>query len=165
MPYSGSGLRLVSVNHEGNQSSSMEEVEAVEQIVGSLLQGGVAWTDRKGAILPLREEDILIVTPYNAQIGALQRVLPHMKIGTVDRFQGQEAPVVIYTMAASSAEDAPRGMSFLFNPNRLNVAISRARALCILVASPRLFDAQCRTPQQMQWANGLCRYAELARVP
>lgn len=162
-PYCGSGLRLVPVAHEGNQSSSREEVEAVERIVGSLLQEGVTWTDREGANHPLRAEDILIVTPYNAQIGALQRVLPHMKIGTVDRFQGQEAPVVIYTMAASSAEDAPRGMSFLFNPNRLNVAISRARALCILVASPRLFDAQCRTPDQMQWANGLCRYAELAR--
>lgn len=164
-PYSGSGLWLVPVAHEGNQSTSREEVEAVERIVGSLLQEGVTWTDREGANHPLRAEDILIVTPYNAQIGALQRALPKMRIGTVDRFQGQEAPVVLYSMAASSAEDAPRGMSFLFNPNRLNVAISRARALCILVASPRLFDAECRTPEQMQWANGFCRFAELAQVP
>ncbi|MDA8988780.1 DEAD/DEAH box helicase, partial [bacterium] len=119
-PYCGSGLMLEPVAHAGNQSSSREEVEAVHRVVASLLQEGVAWVDRKGASHPLREEDILIVTPYNAQIGALQRILPHMKIGTVDRFQGQEAPVVIYTMAASSAEDAPRGMSFLFNPNRLN---------------------------------------------
>ncbi len=84
-------------------------------------------------------------------------------LGTVDRFQGQEAPVVIYSMASSSAEEAPRGIGFLYSPNRLNVATSRARCLCILVAAPRLAEPDCRTPEQMRWANGLFRYREMAR--
>ena len=85
-----------------------------------------------------------------------------MRIGTVDKFQGQEAPVVIYSMTSSSPEDAPRGLSFLYNPNRLNVATSRARCAVILVANPRLFEPECRSPEQMRWANGLCRFRELA---
>ena len=85
-----------------------------------------------------------------------------MRVGTVDRFQGQQAPVVIYSMTSSSAEDAPRGMGFLYNPNRLNVATSRAQCACILVAAPRLFEPECSSPEQMRWANGLCRYRELA---
>jgi superfamily I DNA and/or RNA helicase len=89
-------------------------------------------------------------------------VLPEVRIGTVDKFQGQEAPVVIYSMTSSSVADAPRGMNFLFNPHRLNVATSRARCISILVASPRLFEAECRTIEQMRWANALCRYLEMA---
>jgi superfamily I DNA and/or RNA helicase len=104
-----------------------------------------------------------VVSPYNAHVAALRASLPAARIGTVDRFQGQEAPVVIYTMATSAAEDAPRGLEFLFSRNRLNVATSRARCACILVASPRLLEADCRTPHQMRLANGLCRYRELAR--
>jgi superfamily I DNA and/or RNA helicase len=83
-------------------------------------------------------------------------------VGTVDKFQGQEGPVVIYSMATSRAEDAPRGMDFLFSLNRLNVATSRARCAAILVASPRLFEPECRTPRQMQLASALCRYREMA---
>ena len=86
------------------------------------------------------------------------------RIGTVDRFQGQEAPVVIYSMTSSTPEDAPRGMEFLYNRFRFNVATSRARALCILVGSPALFQPECRTPHQMRMANGLCRYLELSRT-
>jgi len=104
----------------------------------------------------------LIVAPYNAQISALKKALPGMSIGTVDKFQGQQAPVVVYSMTSSSPEDAPRGMSFLYNPNRLNVATSRARCAVILVASPRLFEPECHSPEQMRWANGLCRFRELA---
>ena len=85
-----------------------------------------------------------------------------MRIGTVDKFQGQEAPIVITSLTTSSAADAPRGMEFLYSLNRLNVATSRGQCLCILVASPSLLEAQCRTPRQMQLANGLCRYVELA---
>src|SRR6202011_6176009 len=84
-------------------------------------------------------------------------------VGTVDKFQGQEAPVVIYSMATSQPEDAPRGMEFLYSLNRLNVATSRARCAAILVASPRLFEPECRTPRQMELANALCRYRELAQ--
>ena len=87
-----------------------------------------------------------------------------MHIGTVDKFQGQEAPVVIYSMSASSVEDAPKGMSFLFNPNRLNVATSRAKSVCILVASPKLLEPECNTIDQMRWTNALCRFAEMTKV-
>jgi uncharacterized protein len=87
-----------------------------------------------------------------------------VRAGTVDRFQGQEAPVVIYSMATSTPEDAPRGMEFLYSLNRLNVATSRARCACILVASPRLFEPECKSPRQMQLANAICRYVELARA-
>jgi len=127
-----------------------------------LLQAGVTWTDRAGGTRPVTADDVLIVAPYNAQIGALRRALGDKRIGTVDKFQGQEAPVVIYSMTSSSPEDAPRGMRFLYNPNRLNVATSRARGVVIVVASPRLFEPECHTPDQMRWANGLCRFRELA---
>ena len=114
---------------------------------------------------PLTADDILVVAPYNAQISALAEALPELsaRIGTVDRFQGQEAPLVIYSMTSSSPEDAPRGMEFLYNRFRFNVATSRARALCILVGNPALFEPECRTPHQMRMANGLCRFRELSR--
>src|SRR5436309_2382669 len=112
---------------------------------------------------PLRLNDVLIVSPYNAQVYKLTQRLPGARIGTVDKFQGQEAPVVIYSMATSSPEDAPRGMEFLYSANRLNVATSRARCACILVANPRLFEPECRTPRQMKLANAFSRYLELAK--
>jgi len=130
----------------------------------TLLAGNLSWTDRLGIPEPLTERDILIVAPYNAQVGALGERLPNARIGTVDKFQGQEAPVVIYSMATSSPDEAPRGMEFLFSLNRLNVATSRARCTCILVASPRLFEPECRTPRQIRLANAFCRYLELART-
>jgi uncharacterized protein len=156
-------LWFVPVEHEGNQSSSPEEVERVAAIVGALLSGGISWIDRAGESKRLARDDILIVAPYNAQVSALSERLPDARVGTVDKFQGQEAPVVIYSMATSSPEDAPRGMEFLYDLHRLNVATSRARCVCIVVASPRLFEPECRTPHQMRLANALCRYGELAR--
>jgi uncharacterized protein len=161
----GAGLWLLPVEHEGNQSASPEEVAAVDGLVAKLLAPGATWTDDEGATRPLTPEDILVVAPYNAQVSALKRRLPKdCAIGTVDKFQGQEAPVVIVSMTSSSAEDAPRGMEFLYSLNRLNVATSRAQAACILVASPRLFEPECKTPRQMKLANALCRYRELANV-
>jgi uncharacterized protein len=115
----------------------------------------------------VQPSDLLVVAPYNAQVAALRERLAPLgvvRVGTVDKFQGQEAPVVIYSCASSSAEEAPRGMSFLYDPHRFNVATSRAQGIVIVVASPRLFEPDCRTPEQMKWANGLCRYRELARV-
>ncbi|MCH7675191.1 nuclease, partial [candidate division KSB1 bacterium] len=147
-----------------NQNNSPEEVETVARIVADLLKPAIEWTNENGRIKTLGTKDILIVAPYNAQVGALQNRLPEIRVGTVDKFQGQEAPVVIYSMASSSAEDAPRGMGFLYSPNRLNVATSRARCICILVAAARLLEPDCRTPEQMRWANGLCRFRELATV-
>jgi len=128
------------------------------------LNTNITWTNRDGESKILQREDIKIIAPYNAQVSALQEKLPGFSIGTVDKFQGQEAPVVIYSMTSSSQEDAPRGMSFLYNPNRLNVATSRAKCICILVSAPKLFEAECNTIEQMRWANGLCLYMEMANV-
>ena len=130
-----------------------------------LCEAGVNWIDDKGQGRPLRLDDVLIVAPYNAQVSDLSnRLPPNARIGTVDKFQGQQAPVVIYSLTTSSPEDAPRGMEFLYSLNRLNVATSRAQAVVIVVGSPRLLEPECRSPRQMQLANALCRYAEMAQV-
>ena len=151
------------VPHEGNQSSSPEEVERVVELVAGLTAGGVHWTDQANERRPLRLSDILIIAPYNAQVAALKARLPEARIGTVDKFQGQEAPVVICSLTTSSPEEAPRGMEFLYSPNRLNVAVSRAKTACILVGSPALFEPECRSPAQMRLANAFCRYLEMAQ--
>jgi uncharacterized protein len=162
-PLSGTGLRFVPVTHTGNQSESPEEVERIAQMVEQLLHDGTTWTNKKGEVLPLKLKDILIVAPYNAQVSALaERLPPGARVGTVDKFQGQEAPVVFYSMATSTPEDAPRGMEFVYSLNRLNVATSRAQCLTILVACPALFQVQCKTPRQIELANAFCRYLEMA---
>jgi predicted RecB family nuclease len=159
----GVGLRYVPIEHSGNRTLSIEEVDRVDQTFRALL--GLPWTDRDGGIRPLAVEDILVVAPYNAQVRRLIETLPEgTRIGTVDKFQGQEAPVVIYSMATSSIDDAPRGMDFLFSLNRLNVASSRAQGLVVLVGSPDLLKARCRTPEQMRLAGGLCLFVERAGV-
>ncbi|MDD1134107.1 TM0106 family RecB-like putative nuclease [Pseudomonas shahriarae] len=158
----GSGLRYVAVVSEGNQSSSPEEADRVRTLVEEILASGTTWIDRHGVERLITLQDILIIAPYNAQVFELQDRISGARIGTVDKFQGQEAPIVIYSMTTSSYVDAPRGMEFLYSLNRLNVATSRAKCVCVLVASPTLFEAQCRTPRQMQLANAFCRYDELA---
>ncbi len=163
-PFSGAGLWFVPVAHEGNQSHSAEEVERVAAIVEFLTQDGTTWTDRKGHQRPLTLDDLLIVAPYNDQVNRLLQRLPGAKVGTVDSFQGQQAAVVIYSMTTSTPEDAPRGMEFLYNLNRFNVATSRARCACIVVGNPALFSPECRTPRQMELANALCRYAEMSKT-
>ena len=120
------GLYFVPVIHEGNRNSSPEEVDVVARIVESLLAPGVMWFRSIGNSRAVTSEDILVVAPYNAQVSDLMTRLPGALIGTVDKFQGQEAPVVIYSLTTSSPEDAPRGMEFLYSLNRLNVATSRA---------------------------------------
>lgn len=162
---SGSGLRYLPVRHEGNQARSLEEADAIRNLVAELFEAG-SWQDRDRNVSRLTGKDILIVAPYNAQVAALAEALPDLRgrIGTVDRFQGQEAPIVIYSMTSSSPDDAPRGMEFLYDRHRFNVATSRAKALCILVGSPALFEPECRTPRQMRRANGFCRYLELAET-
>jgi uncharacterized protein len=161
--FAGAGLWLGAVEHDGNQTSSSEEVKRVAALLAELTAPGVTWLDPEGVEKPVTPDDVLVVSPYNAQVAALRAGLPDdARVGTVDRFQGQEAPIVIYSMATSSADEAPRGLEFLFSLNRLNVATSRARCACILVASPRLLEVDCHTPQQMRLANALCRYRELA---
>ncbi|HEY8518718.1 MAG TPA: TM0106 family RecB-like putative nuclease [Gammaproteobacteria bacterium] len=156
------GLVYVPVEHEGRQGRAPEEVEAIARIVAELTDGTVGWRDRHGREAPLGRADLMVVAPYNAQVTALAEALPGVRVGTVDKFQGQEAPVVIVSLTTSSPEEAPRGMSFLYSANRLNVATSRAKTLCILVGNPKLFEPDCRTPEQMRLANAFCRYLELA---
>ena len=160
-PMDGTGLRFVPVVHTGNTSESPEEVEAIATLVEELLRNGSTWTNNKREKEPLKLQDILIVAPYNAQVALLARRIPDARVGTVDKFQGQEAPVVFYSMTTSTPEDAPRGMEFLYSANRLNVATSRAQCLTVLVASPQLFEVQCKTPHQMELANAFCRYLEM----
>jgi uncharacterized protein len=160
----GAGLWWLPIEHEGRRNSSPEEVEAVRALIARVLGHGARWTDRRGVTHSMTLEDILVVAPFNAQVADLLAAIPGVRAGTVDRFQGQEAPLVICSMAASSPEDAPRGMEFLYSLNRLNVATSRARCAAVLVANPRLFEPECRSPGQMRLANAFCRYRELARV-
>ena len=159
----GSNLWFVAVEHEGNRNSASEEVECIGRLAESLVQPGVNWVDCREQVRALELEDILIVAPYNAQVSDLMTRLPRAKIGTVDKFQGQQAPVVIYSLTTSSSEDAPHGMEFLYSLNRLNVATSRAQAMVIIVGNPLLLEPECRSPRQMQLANALCRYVELAQ--
>ena len=199
------GLYFLSVEHTGNQSSCVEEAEAIRRLVESLLStttvsptGGApspsaalgtgslgegghtspyspetigkaantpTWTDRDGNTHALTLDDILIVAPYNAQVSDIAALLPaDARVGTVDKFQGQEAPIVIYSMTTSSREDAPRGMEFLYSLHRLNVATSRAKCACILVANPAVLAPDCRTPGQMRLANAFCAYVERAHA-
>ncbi|EMP57032.1 hypothetical protein MSNKSG1_02374 [Marinobacter santoriniensis NKSG1] len=160
---SGTGLRFVPVEHSGNTSSSTEEADEVFRIVNEILSSNTTWIDGEGYEHELTLADILIIAPYNAQVFEIHQRLPDARVGTVDKFQGQEAPITIFSMATSSHADAPRGMEFLYSPNRLNVAISRAKCLAILIASPAVFEAECRTPRQMQLANAFCRYIELSK--
>jgi hypothetical protein len=126
--------------------------------------GLINWLEKQsfrtkgGDLQPVTLEDILIVAPYNMQVNQLQKeLLPGARIGTVDKFQGQEAEIVIVSMTTSSQEYLPRYLDFLFSRKRLNVALSRARCLAILIANPRLLETACNTVEQMGLINTLCR--------
>jgi uncharacterized protein len=138
--------RNLHVEHNGNQNCAPEEAEAVGNLVTAILTSTATWVNREGQENPLTLDDVIIVTPYNAQVFEIQQRLPGARIGTVDKFQGQEAPIAIYSTATSSHADAPRGMEFLYSLNRLNVATSRAKCFSIIVSSPQIFEAECRTP-------------------
>ena len=154
----GSGIRVIEVEHLANAAASRQEVSAVVRLWFRLTSG--TFTDREGVTRALTHADILIVAPYNNQVGLLRQALPTARVGTVDKFQGKEAPVVIYSMTSSSADDAPRGVGFLYDTHRLNVAVSRAQAMAIVVMSPRLFDAAVATPDQLRQVNALCRLVQ-----
>jgi uncharacterized protein len=157
----GTGIRFLPVEHEGNRSASDEEVTRIAAAIAGMLGG--SFTDADGTTRPLRTEDFMVVAPYNAQVRRLRMGLPAgVRIGTVDKFQGQEAPIVFFSMATSSGEDVPRNLAFLFSRNRLNVAISRAQCLAVLVCSPRLLEAHCQSIEEMALVNALCRLAEYA---
>ncbi len=141
------------VAHQGNGRFSDEESDRIVREVGLLLQGTVVLG--AGHRRPLQHRDILVVAPYNLQRRRLGERLYSagyggVAVGTVDKFQRQEAPVVFYPMATSSDEDLPRDMNFFFDKNRFNVAVPRAQCLSVLVCSPRLLDARCKRPEQME---------------
>ncbi len=157
----GTGIRFIPVEHEGNRSASDEEVAEIAKLISRLRQG--TFTDTDGSARRLHDDDFMVVAPYNAQVRRLRAGLPDgVRVGTVNKFQGQEAPVVFFSMATSSGEDVPRNLAFLFSRNRLNVAISRAQCLAFLVCSPRLLEARCRSIEEMELVNALCRLAEYA---
>lgn len=158
----GVGLRAIAIEHEGRSQASPEEADAIAAACQELLAGATV-TDDEGEERTLAPKDILVVAPYNLAVREIRARVPDgVRVGTVDRFQGQEAPVVFYAMTCSAGEDVPRGMEFLFDSHRLNVAVSRAECLAVLVHSPRLLDADCRTLEAMELVDGVCRFVELA---
>ena len=161
-PLSDTGIRFVAVHHEGNSSSAPEEATKLSELISTLLDSSPTFTNSCGESRPLEMSDVLVITPFNAQVAQIGAAMPGLRVGTVDKFQGQEAPISIYSMASSSAVEAPRGMEFLYNLNRLNVATSRAQGLAVIVGSRALLQARCRTPRQMRLANALARFIELA---
>ena len=157
----GTGLRYLAAEHVGNRRRSSEEAAIIAAEIESMIGGELTASD--GTKRKLEAPDFMVVTPYNEQVRCLGAVLPEsVEVGTVDKFQGREAPVVFFSMATSSGTDAPRNLEFLFSRNRLNVAVSRARCLAYLVASPQLLETRSRTIEQMRLINALCRFVELA---
>lgn len=152
------GARFNPVEHAGCSQVCAEEITAIARKIEDLV--GSEYIDREGVSRPLARGDFLVVAPYNAQVNALKSALPDIRIGTVDKFQGQEAPVCLISMTTSSADELPRDIAFLYSLNRINVAVSRAQVLAVLFASPRLLDVPCRTIRDMALVNTLCLLAE-----
>nr|BDT27422.1 TM0106 family RecB-like putative nuclease [Bacteriovorax sp. HI3] len=162
----GKNLAYVEVEHWGNTNYSIEEAQKIKEIVEELVTNENTFTlfkDGKEISFRVTYEAIKIISPYNAQVNRLKQLLPEVSIGTVDKFQGQEAPIIIYSMATSSQEDAPRGMEFLYSGNRLNVAVSRAECLFIMVANKEIFEPNCKSPAQIKLANSFCRFLEIVK--
>jgi predicted RecB family nuclease len=156
----GNGVRFLPVEHSGHRTAAPEEAKEVAAEIERMV--GTPYVE-DGLERALGHGDFIVVAPYNSHVRCLREALPDaVRVGTVDKFQGQEATVSFFSMASSSGEDVPRGIDFLFSRNRLNVAVSRARCLAYVVASPRLLDSECRTVEQMKLVNALCRFAEVA---
>lgn len=150
-----SGLRFVPVKHEERSQKSQEEAERLKATYIELLEQ--CWVNQHGTTQAITMDDVLVVSPYNMQVNLLKQILPNgARVGTVDKFQGQEGAVVLISMAASSGEYIPRGIEFLFSRNRLNAAISRARCRSSVLASPLLLGISCRSVEQMRLANAIC---------
>jgi uncharacterized protein len=158
------GLRRIAVEHEGRSQASIEEARVIARACQDLL-ADATYVDDEGVLHNMEPKDILVVAPYNMAVRTIRDQVPDgVRVGTVDKFQGRQAPVLFYAMTCSSGDDVPRGLEFLFDAHRLNVALSRAQCLAVLVHSPRLLDADCRTVDAMQLVDGVCRFAEVASV-
>jgi hypothetical protein len=162
----GTGLRWLRAPHEERSTESEEESTIVIAEIQRMI--GTPWVNQKGETLTLGAEDFMVVAPYNDQVRLLQRNvartpgLEGVQVGTVDKFQGREAPVVFFTMTTSSGEDMPRGPEFLFSRNRLNVAVSRARCLAYLVCTEELLNSRARTIEEMRLIGTLSAFVEYA---
>ncbi|MYA76040.1 MAG: TM0106 family RecB-like putative nuclease [Gemmatimonadetes bacterium] len=155
------GIVMIAADHARCSQKSEEEGKVVRACYDELL--GQSFADGRGRTRSLTAADILVVSPYNVQVNHLRSALPDgARVGTVDKFQGQEAPVVLVSMVTSTAEDLPRHMEFLYSRNRLNVAVSRAQCLAIVVLNPRLLEAPCRTVEHMRLVNVFCRLEQYA---
>lgn len=164
-PLAGAGVRWLPVIHRGNSAHSAQEAAVVADAVAELVGRRQRLAD--GTERAIELDEVIVVTPYNAQVAEIQKALKARlgttgNVGTVDKFQGREGVVAIYSMASSSRDDAPRDMSFLYSRNRLNVAVSRAESIAVVVASPEVLEAGCRTPEQMRLLDALCRFVEVA---
>lgn len=149
------GVKFLAVEHDGCSQRSDVEAEVIHSVFMSLLSQ--SYVDRDGIEHAMELSSILVVAPYNQQVNLLKRVLPEgARVGTVDKFQGQEAEAVLVSMTTSSGKYLPRDIEFLYSKNRLNVAVSRARCLAVVVASPLLLEVDCKTPEQMALVNTLC---------
>jgi superfamily I DNA and/or RNA helicase len=151
------GVVFVPVEHEGNAQASEEEAEAVRAVVDELL--GRERIGARGEVVgEIGVGDILCVAPYNLQVRTLKKRLPEgVRVGSVDLFQGQEAPIVIVSMGAGDAETSARGLEFLFDRRRINVAVSRAQSLAIVVGHPGLARSRCASLEQLALVNTFCR--------
>ncbi|MGC8510601.1 MAG: TM0106 family RecB-like putative nuclease [Acidimicrobiales bacterium] len=163
----GTGLRWLRADHQGNATRSVEEARLVIDQIRQMI--GTTWTDQRGRTQPLRATDFMVVAPYNDQVDLLSDLvaaddrLGGVRVGTVDKFQGREAPVVFFTMTTSSGPDMPRGPEFLFSRNRLNVAVSRAHCLAYLVCTEELLNARARSLDDMRLIGTLSAFVEMAQ--
>lgn len=156
------GVGFLPVAHEGCSQRSEVEAQVIRALFENLLRQ--RYVDRQGTVHQIGLHSVLVVAPYNQQVNWLKRALPEgARVGTVDKFQGQEAEVVLVSMTTSSGQYLPRDLEFLYSKNRLNVAISRARCLAIVVASPKLLDVDCAKPEQMALVNTLCWVRDYSR--
>jgi predicted RecB family nuclease len=156
------GIRFIKVDHDACSQKSIEEANVVQTLFNSLL--AQQYRDKNGEMHPMGKDNILVVAPYNLQVHLLRQVLPdNARVGTVDKFQGQEAEVVIISMATSSGDYLPRQIEFLYDKNRLNVAMSRAKCLALLVANPALMAIKCNTIEQIELVNTLCWVDEYSK--
>jgi uncharacterized protein len=162
----GTGLRWLRADHTDCSTESLEEATIVAGQIARLV--GTEWMDQRGDSRPLTVDDIMVVAPYNDQVHLLRDHLDAdpttrgVRVGTVDKFQGQEAAVVLFTMTTSDAQNVSHGTDFIFSPNRLNVAISRARCLAYLVCTETLLNSRARTVEEIRMISTLCAFVEYA---
>jgi uncharacterized protein len=162
----GTGLRWIQAHHERRSTESQEEADLVVQQIERML--ATSWVNQDGVSSSLGAADFMVVAPYNDQVKLMRQRLDEnpklrrVQVGTVDKFQGREAPVVFFTMTTSSADDMPRGPEFLFSRNRLNVAVSRARCLAYLVCTEELLNSRARTIDEMRLIGTLSAFVEYA---